>query len=70
MAKTKEIEAMSGLSVEVKTRKGYTRWVKAEYREVRTIEDGDDLKKERKKLWQTVCNEVDAQIEKAIEAVI
>ena len=38
-----------------------------EYTEERTLDDGDDIEKERADLWNTVNSEVDNQIEEIFE---
>lgn len=62
MAKTTTIRATSRISTKIKDT-FYT----FEYCEERQIEEGDNLKEERAKLWE-VCNaEVDNQVEETLE---
>lgn len=61
--KVQTIRATSRLSVKVGNN-FYTE----EYTEERLIEDGDDVEKEREKLWETVNDEVDKQVEIILNA--
>ncbi|MBO6273378.1 hypothetical protein J6O48_11450 [bacterium] len=57
------IKAISRASVKIRD-SFYT----VEYGEERSIEEGDDIKIEREKLWDTCNNEIDNQLEDIIKS--
>jgi len=62
-ATTTLIKAESGLSVELKDKKGFTKWYKFAYSEERIVPANCDLEKEKQALWNDVHRTVDQQLE-------
>lgn len=67
---TKEIQAESGITVEIKNPNGTSNWYKIAYGETRVVADNLDtavLEEAKKDLWETVNGEVDRQIAEIYE---
>ena len=64
---TVEIQAESGISLEIKNKSGGSTWYKLGYTEKVSVPEGADLEYEREKLWERVNGEVDKQVTEVYE---
>jgi len=66
-AVTTLIRADSGVSVELKDKKGLTHWYKFAYAEERTVTPDCNIELEKKQLWADVNETVDDQVEATMD---